>query len=135
MTEVKVQIRNTAQRALVLKLMENNFDHPTADDIYDKARKIDPHISRGTVYRNLNFLAQSGAIAKIMVPNGADHFDSTLERHYHFHCDRCDKLFDVPKSCSPEIDSATSEMKEEGFFVEGHNLTFNGICPECAKSR
>lgn len=134
MREGKVLSRNTPQRNLVLKLMENNFSHPTADEIYEKARKADPHISRGTVYRNLNLLAEAGFIAKIMVPSGADHFDSTLSLHYHFHCDKCDKLYDVPSDCCPKLDAAIQKMKNQGFSVESHSLIFNGICPECAEN-
>ena len=133
MSEEKLLVRNTAQRNLVLKLMENNFSHPTADEVYENARKIDPHISRGTVYRNLNLLAEAGLIAKVMVPSGADHFDSTLSLHYHFQCDKCDKLYDLPAGCCPKLDSVIRGMEDQGFSVESHNLTFNGICPECAK--
>lgn len=127
-------VRNTKQRDLVAKLMQNNFSHPTADEIYENARLENPHISRGTVYRNLNFLAESGAIQKIVVPNGADHFDSTLETHYHFNCSVCGKMFDVPRNVTLEIHNAVEEMQNQGFSIEGHNLIFTGICPECRKN-
>ena len=127
-------VRNTKQRDLVAKLMQNNFSHPTADEIYENARLENPHISRGTVYRNLNFLAESGAIQKIVVPNGADHFDSTLETHYHFACNVCGKMFDVPRNVTLEIHNAVEEMQKQGFSIEGHNLIFTGICPECRKN-
>ncbi len=128
-----MQSRNTNQRKLVLELMTENYTHPTADDVYELARKIDSHISRGTVYRNLNFLADNGNILKISVPNGADHFDFNVKEHYHFHCSKCGKMYDVPESVSVEMESATKEMQQKGFFVEGHNLIFTGICPNCKK--
>ena len=126
-----MQSRNTNQRKLILELMTENYSHPTADEIYELARKSDSHISRGTVYRNLNFLAEDGNILKISVPDGADHFDSTTKEHYHFHCLECGKMYDVPDSVSVEMKEAVREMELEGFLVEGHNLIFTGICPSC----
>ena len=128
-----MQSRNTNQRKLILGLMTENYSHPTADEIFELARKVDSHISRGTVYRNLNFLAEKGDILKISVPDSADHFDSTIKEHYHFHCLKCGKMYDVPESVSVEMEEAANEMKLKGFLVEGHNLTFTGICPSCKK--
>lgn len=126
-------VRNTKQRNLIMELMEGNFSHPTADEIYELARKKNPRISRGTVYRNLNVLVESRNIQKIVVPDGADHYDSVLEMHYHFHCDSCGKMFDVPQSVTVEMGKASKEMESEGFLVTGHNLIFTGICPKCRK--
>lgn len=128
-----MQYRNTNQRKLIMELMTKNYTHPTADEIYELARKADSHISRGTVYRNLNFLAENGSILKISVPDGADHFDCTVKEHYHFHCLKCGKMYDVPKSVFVEMESAAKEMEQKGFLVQGHNLIFTGICPECEK--
>ncbi len=128
-----MQSRNTNQRKLILGLMTENYSHPTADEIYELARKEDSHISRGTVYRNLNFLADNGYILKINVPDGADHFDSTIKEHYHFHCLKCGRMYDVPESVSVEMEEATKEMEQKGFLVEGHNLLFTGTCPSCKK--
>ena len=75
-----------------------------------------------------------GTIQKIVVPNGADHFDSTLETHYHFNCSVCGKMFDVPRNVTLEIHNAVEEMQKQGFSIEGHNLIFTGICPECRKN-
>lgn len=126
-----MQVRNTNQRKLILDIMTNNYSHPTADEIYEKARTLDPHISRGTVYRNLAFLSEAGSILKITVPEGADHYDSTLENHYHFYCNKCFKMVDVPSGIILETENAISQMQNNGFTVKKHNLIFSGICPNC----
>ena len=59
-----MQNRNSAQRSLILDIMAGNKTHPTANEIYEEARKKHPHISRGTVYRNLNFLVDSKNILR-----------------------------------------------------------------------
>jgi len=126
-----MQVRNTNQRKIILDIMKDNFTHPTADEIYEKARAIDNHISRGTVYRNLGFLSESGEILKICVPNGPDHYDSRLHEHYHFCCSKCGKMYDVPGNISVETQKVSDEMSKEGFSVNAHNLIFTGLCPDC----
>lgn len=128
-----MQVRNTNQRKIILDIMKNNYTHPTAEEIYEKARAIDPHISRGTVYRNLGFLSERGEILKICVTNGSDHYDSTLYEHYHFCCNECGKMTDIPETVKIETTMVSEHMEREGFKISSHNLLFSGLCPECNK--
>ena len=66
--------RNTRQRQLVLDAVRARCDHPTAEDVYRDVHAIDEHVSRGTVYRNLNLLAETGVITTVKAP-GAMRFD------------------------------------------------------------
>ena len=75
-----VQRRNTRQRKLVLDAVRQSYNHPTADEIYNAVREQDDKISRGTVYRNLNLLADAGEILSIKTPDGS-RFDRTIEPH------------------------------------------------------
>lgn len=127
-------VRNTKQRSAILEVMKENYSHPTAGEIYELVRKVNSRISRGTVYRNLAILSESKAIQKIVVPNGADHYDSRLDEHFHFQCVKCGKMYDVPQDVNLEITEVTEEMEKQGFFVQGHNLLFTGFCPECEKT-
>lgn len=126
-----MQSRNTNQRRIILEVMKDNYSHPTADEIYEQARKIDAHISRGTVYRNLGVLSESGEILKICVPNGSDHYDCNLHEHYHFCCAKCGKMYDVPGSINVETKMVSEVMAKDGFVVNAHNLIFTGLCPDC----
>ncbi|MBB5225217.1 transcriptional repressor [Treponema ruminis] len=128
-----MQNRNSAQKTLIMNIMEGNKTHPTADEIYDQARKADPHISRGTVYRNLNLLVENGILLRVSVPDAADHFDSTLKEHFHFHCRRCHKVLDVPDVCPSEVMAVESKMEEAGFKSLSHTIVFEGFCPDCSK--
>ena len=56
------QQRNTRQRQLVLDVVRGRRDHPTAEQIYQSVREQDAHVSRGTVYRNLNLLCDNREI-------------------------------------------------------------------------
>lgn len=123
--------RNTRQRRLVLGLMEDNTSHPTADELYDLARTLDPHISRGTIYRNLGLLAEAGEVQRLPMPHGPDHFDSRLETHYHFLCRRCFKVVDSQLPYRSELNLPSPDLP--GYQVEWHRLLLVGLCPDCAK--
>ena len=128
-----MQTRNTNQRKIILDIMKDNYTHPTADEIYEKARSVDAHISRGTVYRNLGVLTAAGEIQKISVPNGSDHYDCSLHEHYHFCCSICGKMFDIPDTVKIETKIISDTMSKDGFTVNAHNLIFTGLCPDCNK--
>ncbi len=127
-----MQNRNSAQRTLILGLMQGNKSHPTADEIYEEARKLDPHISRGTVYRNLNLLVDNGSLIRVSVPDAADHYDSTLSDHYHFHCIKCGRVMDVPDFNPSEVFLLEEKMTKLGFKSIKHKIVFEGLCPDCS---
>jgi len=78
-----MDMRNTIQRSLVLEAVKELRCHATADEVYDAIMKIHPNISRGTVYRNLNLLSDTGEIHKVEMPSGADCYDHLCHEHYH----------------------------------------------------
>jgi Fur family peroxide stress response transcriptional regulator len=107
-------------------------DHPTAEEVYDRITMEYPDISKGTVYRNLNSLVESGLLGKVSVPSGADRFDHILARHYHIKCTHCGKFmnvenFDYFHDLDDKLATAT------GFKMEHHDIVFSGLCPECQK--
>lgn len=125
------QKRNTKQREIVYEAVMARCDHPSADDIYQDVYKKDSKISKGTVYRNLNTLSESGDITHVKVP-GADRYDGRLDRHYHIMCTECGRVFDVPMEYQEEYDSTISERT--GFVIDKHLMLFEGICPDCQRS-
>ena len=87
--------RNTIQRQLVIAAVRFLADHPTADEVYERITMEYPDISKGTVYRNLNSLVESGLLNKVSVPSGADRFDHMLTKHYHIKCSHCGNFMNV----------------------------------------
>ena len=123
------QVRNTAQRRLVLSLVRSRRDHPSADQIYKQARLHDSRISCGTVYRNLNFLAESGDILRLSVPDGPDHFDLRVDDHSHFCCKRCGRVVDA--SVDALGDMRGSDFGLPGYRVDRCCLILSGLCLDC----
>ncbi len=125
----RAKTRNTIQRALVLDAVHTLRNHPTSADVYEVVRKEHPNISRATVYRNLNVLAEQGEVLRIEVPNGADRYDFLNTPHYHAICNKCGGVFDIDMPY--QTDLASQVKNAHGFKIEGHEIIFNGICPTC----
>lgn len=123
-----VQRRNTRQRQLVLDCVRAHSDHPTAEDVYLEVTARDPKISRGTVYRNLNLLEETGVITTVKTP-GAMRFDWRCDGHSHVVCRVCGAVADTPLPYDTSADERAAQ--ETGFAVESHSLVFEGICPAC----
>lgn len=126
--------RNTPQRQLVKKVVEESYDHPTADTVYKRVIEHDPKVSLGTVYRNLEFLSENGQILRIRLPSGPDHFDFNLKPHFHFYCTECRSISDMPDECA--IFERTDDLPTAaGYDIKERFLLYIGSCPECNKKQ
>ena len=97
--------------------------------VYQKIREEFPKISLGTVYRNLNLLADSGEILRLNCGDGVEHFDATTTPHNHFICRRCRKVIDLEADWDFELDTKMDD--EFPGKIEGHEIYFYGICKKC----
>lgn len=122
-------IRNTIQRVVVYDTVNKLKNHATAEEIYNEVRRTNPHISKGTVYRNLNRLCDDGKIKRRRMPGEADRFDHICSEHYHGKCLYCGQIMDLDIEYLPHLDSYTN-MKN-GFQVISHDIVFSGICVDC----
>ena len=124
------QQRNTRQRQIIWKAVQARQDHPSADQIYLDVRETDDRISRGTVYRNLNQLAESGDILHVRIP-GVDRFDCRIDLHYHLLCTECGRVSDLELPYDDKLDRLTGAAT--GYRIQRHRTVFEGMCPECLK--
>ena len=122
--------RNTIQRTLVYEAVNRLQNHATADEIYAAIAAEHPNISRATVYRNLNQLAENGALRRITTPSGPDRFDGNVTPHLHAICTCCGRVIDVPRAPLPDLCSIASA--HTGMAITGMTLVFHGICSACS---
>ncbi len=126
------QMRLTTQRQIILEELGKVTSHPTANEVYDMVRKRLPRIGLGTVYRNLELMAETGIILKIEVGGTQKRFDATIEPHYHIRCLSCGKVDDIELPVMPDINTTAAEMSQ--YQILGHHIEFSGICSECSDS-
>lgn len=124
-------LKYSRQRESIKEYLNSTCEHPTADSVYLHVKEEYPNISLGTVYRNLNLLADIGEAIKITTPNGGDRFDGRTHPHYHFCCTTCGRVVDLNLK---ELDYINKEA-EKNFdgVIKNHSMMFYGICGECLK--
>ena len=124
-----IKKRNTLQRKLVYESVCELGNHPTADEVYELVAARHPKISKGTVYRNLNSLAEDGDLRRINIPNAPDRFDHNIDPHYHIKCKECGAFYDVDANSLGGVENQI--LDRTGFVVQPHDLVFLGTCPKC----
>ncbi len=126
-------MRLTTQRQIILEELGKVTSHPTANEVYDMVRKRLPRIGLGTVYRNLELMADIGIILKLEVGGTQKRFDASIEPHYHIRCTSCSKVDDIAMEVQGQINLAAE--KASNYIILGHHVEFSGICGECAKGK
>lgn len=134
MNEPESIVRLTTQRQILLEELKRakNY-HPTACELYELMRKRLPRIGLGTVYRNLELLAEGGVIVKLEVGGSQKRFDADTEPHYHIRCAHCNKVENIDVDVFQDIVEAAA--KKTNYNIIGHHIEFFGECPECQRKR
>lgn len=122
-------VRYSRQREAIKNYLLSTTLHPTAEMVYNNIKKELPNISLGTVYRNLNFLADHNEALRLNCGDGYVHFDGYTSPHNHFFCRECKSLSDIEMDSIQHID----KIANAGFngIIEGHTVIFYGICHKC----
>ena len=126
------QKRYSRQRELIYQCLQEMKVHPTAEMIYQTLKPDHPKLSLGTVYRNLNLLAEIGEIQKLSPGIGPDRFDGNPALHYHFICRHCGCVMDLTVSGLDHINILAGQDFDGE--IEGHITYFYGTCPSCKAS-
>ncbi len=124
------QTRMTRQRAVILKELRKVKTHPTVDEVYSMVREHLPRISLGTVYRNLDFLADTGEILRLEAAGTIKRFDGDTSWHQHVRCVHCGRIGDVMQPQQvPSIDG----VNVDGFTVTRARVEYDGVCDHCTQ--
>jgi Fur family peroxide stress response transcriptional regulator len=114
----------------VLELVRTPDEHPTATEVFERAKKKMPGISFATVYNSLRYLKDAGLIREIAsFGKSPSRYDSETYRHDHAVCSACGTLvdFDLPGTLALQRAAARASH----FQPESVHLTLYGLCPKC----
>ncbi len=118
--------RFTPQREHVYAVLLEKRDHPTAEEVFIRAKRTMPEISMATVYNCLEALVKCGLVRQVMLARGAARFCPNMQEHYHFYCDVCESVFDIAMPPEPGL------ALPKGFRAERYDVAVHGQCPACA---
>jgi Fe2+ or Zn2+ uptake regulation protein len=120
-------MKNTPQRAEILKYLEGNKSHPRALDIYKHVKKKFKNISFATVYNNIEILNSLGKIIELDIDPSAKRYDPDTSQHDHIICPVCKTIFDIK--------AIKSKIKIKKFKVLSYSTSIKAICPKCLKKQ
>lgn len=122
--------RFTTQRRCVYDVLLAKRDHPTAEEVFNRAKKAMPEISHATVYNCLDALVACGLARQVQLQRGAARFCPNMEDHCHYYCDECGEVFDVLMPADGAL-----MPKPKGFKVDHYDIAAHGLCADCARRK
>lgn len=88
-------LRMTKQRREVLATLLAERDHPTANDVFQRAQKRMPTISLATVYNCLEALVTHGLVKQVNFERESSRYCPNLSDHCHFQDESSGTIHDV----------------------------------------
>lgn len=80
---IEAGLKMTNPRRVILKTLSAAEDHPSVEELYERAKKRDSSISLATVYRTLNLLDEMGLVIKHDFKGTYARFEINADDHYH----------------------------------------------------
>ncbi|MEA3188619.1 MAG: Fur family transcriptional regulator, ferric uptake regulator [Chthoniobacter sp.] len=128
-------LRKTAPREAIITAAFSTTSHYTADELLGMAKKIEPSVSRATVYRTLPLLVECGVLRemdfgkehKFYDPNFVEH-----PTHNHLICVDCDKIVEFEDRNMETLENCIT--KRLGFSPASKMIRIEATCDEL-KSR
>jgi len=126
-------LRLTPQRQRVYEILLEKRDHPTAEEVFMRAKRRMPDISLATVYNCLEALVRVGVAKQIQFTRSAARFCPNMTAHGHFVCDSCGHVYDVTLDGSG--DGPEHQVRvPAGFRIREVDLSIRGLCPDCSNT-
>jgi len=92
----RVGLRSTRQRDQVFETLLSMHTHPTADEVFSKARESMSSISLATVYNCIETLVDCGLVKAVHRERGPTRYCANRSDHAHFHDTHSGEVMDVP---------------------------------------
>lgn len=121
----------TAQRRVVAEVLDGEHVHLTADEVLARAADRLPEISRATVYNTLGELVSLGEVIEVSTGRAKRYDPNAHQPHQHLVCSGCGAIRDVRPAGDPL--AALPDSERFGFTVSEAEVTYRGVCPDCAR--
>src|ERR1700685_2410123 len=129
-------VRITAQRRLLVNIIQDSPRHLDAATLLEIARKQDPEIDRATVYRTIALLKDCGLIDELdlMHIEGEKHYyeAKTNRDHCHMACFQCGAIMEYASSSFEKLKEDMA--RQSGFQIRVVRLEVGGFCKRCQRS-
>jgi len=119
-------MRMTDQRRIIAKILTQASDHPDAEEIFERAKKIDNKISVSTVYRTVRLLEQEGVLNRLDFRDGRARYEEITDDHHdHLICVKTGKIIEFH---DVELEALKSKIAQKlGYQMVDHRLEIFGV--------
>jgi len=121
--------RSTKQREHIFSVLLEKRDHPTADEVYARAKSDMPTISLATVYNCLETLIETRLIRQVNFEREPTRYCPNLTQHAHFYCRESGEIVDV--DLSDEAIETLMKALPKGFSARHIDIAYDGKCNGC----
>lgn len=128
-------LRLTPQRRHVYDVLMEKRDHPTATEVFIRVQKRISSISLATVYNCLETMVDHGLVKAVHVDREPTRFCANLREHGHFHCTKCQHVYDIEFNDYQESTASSGWNLPSGFLVSQQHLTLRGLCALCSSAK
>ncbi|WP_219838295.1 Fur family transcriptional regulator [Paenibacillus sp. R14(2021)] len=123
----------TTPRKLILDIVSNSHDHPTASDVIDRIKSQGQSVAYATVYNSLRYLTEHGLLRELRLEGDASRYDARIEDHQHIVCVACGAVNEImtptPQEWIHRIEAET------GYSIKEEEFLFKGECEACRTSK
>jgi Fur family ferric uptake transcriptional regulator len=130
-------IRLTRQRMVLVEVLEGAARHMDAEEILERAQKIDPNITRVTVYRTMDLLKNHGLIDELDLLHLRGHrhyYESHGERdHIHVACVRCGRVREFESQLYEDLKAQIAADLDIEISVSRTEV--GGLCKDCRNGK
>lgn len=138
-------LRRTGQRDIIVKAAFSKDEHFTADELFERACKLDAETSRATVYRTLSLLVEADLLREIDLGDNHTTYDPNfLEKpaHNHLVCIDCGRVVEFEDSHLELLNDCVTRRLgfkpvRQSIKIEANceQLRLNGRCPNLIATR
>jgi Fur family transcriptional regulator, ferric uptake regulator len=124
-------LRKTLQRDAIIEAAFSTTEHYTAENLLVMAKKIDPSVSRATVYRTLPLLVESGLLREVDFGKEFKYYDPNFIEHPHHNhliCVDCDKIVEFEDRNMETLEDCIS--KRLGFSPASKMVRIEATCDQ-----
>lgn len=126
----KLDQRSTKQKRAIRGALDEARRPLSPGEVHAAVLRQISSISLATVYRIIRSLVEEGELVSVPLPGEPDRYETRVcadHHHHHFHCDACQRVYDVP-GCGLRVDTSLPV----NFLMTRHEVVLYGLCASCS---
>lgn len=119
-------LKMTGQRRVIARVLSEASDHPTVEQVYNRAVEADPKISIATVYRTVRLFEEANILSRHDFGDGKARYEEASDGHH-------DHLIDLESGRVIEFENDAIEALQRevarklGYELVGHRLELYAV--------